>query len=102
MCLLSVPLHVLFHPPGLLFLPYSSNFALLTPKESSLLQRGLPELLAQVSTPRFPVCNAPHASRYLLNVCSHKYLAPWGAGTVTMLFPGMVSVAHALHCAWPI
>ncbi|KAJ8789398.1 hypothetical protein J1605_021925 [Eschrichtius robustus] len=50
MCLLSVPLHVLFHPPGLLFLPYSSNFALLTPKESSLLQRGLPELLAQSSS----------------------------------------------------
>lgn len=42
----SVSLHVLFHPPGLLFLPIA--LTLLTPIASSLLQRELLELPAQV------------------------------------------------------
>lgn len=47
----SVSLHVLFHPPGLLFLPIA--LTLLTPIASSLLQRELLNCLLR-SDPALP------------------------------------------------
>ena len=60
----SVPLHVLFHPPGLLFLPYSSNltnsYRVFTSSERA------PETACSGQTPRCPVFNCI-TSHYLFS-----------------------------------
>lgn len=72
--LLSVSAYI--PSPGPLFLPFSSNFPLLTPNASSLFQRGHRELLAQVSTPQFSVFNTSHTAHYLLmSVLRHVQLS---------------------------
>lgn len=91
----SVPLHVLFHPPGLLFLPYSSNltnsYRVFTSSERA------PETACSGQTPRCPVFNCI-TSHYLFS----QMFGSLGAETVATLFPGIISVAHALHSAWHI
>lgn len=100
MYLLSVSSRIFFHLPGSLFFPWSCSFPLLTPNKSSL-QRGHPELLAQVSILHFPLCNLSHTSHYLRTVCSQKCSAVWGQG-LWRVFPEVVAIARAWHGTWPI
>lgn len=64
----SQSLHILFHLPSLLFLPQSSNLPLLTSNGVFTSSNRSPCMLAQISTPHFPLCNISRASHYLLNV----------------------------------
>ena len=91
----SVPLHVLLHPPGLLFFPYSSNlvnsYGVFTSSERA------PGTACSGQTPHCPVfyCITSH---YLFS----QMFRSLGTETVATLFPGIISVANTLHSAWHI
>ena len=70
---------------------------LLTPRESSLLQRELLELPAQVR-PRIALFFYCITSHYLFS----QMFRSLGTETVATLFPGIISVANTLHSAWHI
>ena len=91
----SVPLHVLLHPPGLLFFPYSSNlvnaYRVFTSSERA------PGTACSGQTPHCPVFNRI-TSHYLFS----QMFRSLGTETVATLFPGIISVANTLHSAWHI